>query len=138
MKRTYLIIFVGFIIILAALSSGVSLKKETRPSLSPATSISSLIAVSQKITVAKTKQSAFESNQIEKGKTALDLLNKTAQVKMKGTGKNAFITEINGVAADEKKKEYWAFYINGKLGDVGAGSYILKEGDKIEWKKESF
>jgi len=29
---------------------------------------------------------------------------------------------------------YWSFYIDGKLADVGADSYIQKGGEKIEWK----
>jgi len=69
--------------------------------------------------------------------TALDQLENTISNKIKGKGVNAFITEINGYST-EGKKEYWAFYVNGKQSAVGAGSYQLKDGDKIEWKIEKY
>lgn len=92
------------------------------------------IQVSQKIPT----QINFEPVTIEKGKTALDLLNQTTKAQLKGEGKNAFVTSINGRLADEKKKEYWSIYINGKASEVGAGSYILQSGDKIEWKIKTY
>lgn len=30
--------------------------------------------------------------------------------------------------------KYWSFYINGEMAQVGADSYVQKEGDIIEWK----
>ena len=68
---------------------------------------------------------------------SIDQLENTISNKIKGKGVNAFITEINGYST-EGKKEYWAFYINGKMAEVGAGSYQLKDGDKIEWKIEKY
>ena len=56
------------------------------------------------------------------GQTALNLLTAKANVQVKGSGANAFVTAINGRIADDTKKEFWAFYINGKQADVGAGS----------------
>jgi len=67
--------------------------------------------------------------------TALDQLENTISNKINGKGTNAFITEINGYST-EGKKEFWAFYVNGKQSTVGAGGYQLKNGDKIEWKIE--
>jgi hypothetical protein len=55
-----------------------------------------------------------------------------------GSGKNAFVTSINGVAADNSKHQYWAFYVNGKLAQVGAGGYTTKDGDDIQWKLETY
>ena len=75
---------------------------------------------------------------VEEGTTALDLLKETTKVTTKGEGENAFVVEINGRKADETKKEFWAFYINGKMSAVGAGSYKLKNNDKIEWKIENY
>lgn len=72
------------------------------------------------------------------GKTALDLTKKGAAVMTKGDGINAYITEINGQTALDSKKEYWAFYVNGKMAEVGAGSYKLKNNDRIEWKLENY
>ena len=59
----------------------------------------------------------------------------------KGEEANAFVTQINGYPALRKAsvpREFWAFYINGKMSNVGAGSYKLKDGDKIEWKIERY
>ncbi len=83
-------------------------------------------------------QTDFIKQEIISGKTALDLTKEKASVKMKGEGVNAYLTEINGLEALNSKKEYWAFYVNGKMAEVGAGSYKLKEGDKIEWKIEKY
>lgn len=89
-----------------------------------------------------TKQISVNLNskilRIEEGKTALDLLNKFTKVETKGEGANAYVTSINGKKALTEKKEYWAFYVNGKPAAVGAGSYKLKSGDKIEWKIEKY
>jgi putative lipase involved disintegration of autophagic bodies len=80
----------------------------------------------------------FNQISIESGKTALDLLNKTSKISKRGEGKDSFITSINNRLADEKKREYWAFYINDKYSEVGAGSYLLKNLDKIEWKIQKY
>ncbi|MDH7475987.1 MAG: DUF4430 domain-containing protein [Microgenomates group bacterium] len=66
--------------------------------------------------------------------TALDLLKKTANIKIQGEKNTAFVLEINNVAPDQKKREYWAFFINNKLANIGAGGCLLKNGDRILWK----
>lgn len=70
------------------------------------------------------------------GSSALDL-SQTAtgnKVITTGTGVNAFVTSINGRAASSDKKEFWKLVINGKDSQVGAGSYMVKEGDNIVWE----
>ena len=76
--------------------------------------------------------------QIKKGSTALRLLNSTHKVVTKGQNENAFITTIDGRIANQQKREFWAFYVNGKQAQVGAGSYIVKNNDTIEWKIETY
>jgi hypothetical protein len=67
--------------------------------------------------------------------TALELLKANdPKAATKGDGANAYVTTINGYTASDTKKEYWALYVNGKMSDVGAGSYVTKDGDQIEWK----
>lgn len=80
----------------------------------------------------------FSRSEIAVGKTAFDLTKEKTSIKTKGEGENAYVTEINGQEALNSKKEYWAFYVNGKQATVGAGSYKLKDGDKIEWKIEKY
>lgn len=83
-------------------------------------------------------QKDFIKQEITIGKTALDLTKEKANIKTKGEGANAYVTEINGQEALNSKKEYWAFYVNGKPATVGAGSYKLKAGDRIEWRIEKY
>ena len=73
------------------------------------------------------------SYQGEEGKTALVLLQENAEVEMSGEGEMAFVTSINGVEADSSH-QFWAFYVNGEQAQVGAGSYVTKADDEIEWK----
>lgn len=74
------------------------------------------------------------SYQGQGGKTALALLQASADVKISGEGEMAFVTSINGRRADEGAREYWSFWVNGEMAQVGAGSYMTKDGDLIEWK----
>ena len=48
----------------------------------------------------------------------------------------SFVDEINGVKGTPGN--YWLYYVNGKKASVGVSKYIIKEGDKIVWKQESF
>lgn len=76
----------------------------------------------------------------KEGVSALALLRAATNdhFKAKGSGKNAFVTSIDGVTADNSKHQYWAFYVNGKLAQVGAGAYVTKDGDEIKWKLETY
>lgn len=71
------------------------------------------------------------------GKTALELLQKSAKVLMSGTGENAFVTSINGVVANSSN-QYWQLKVNDKSASVGAGSLITKDSDTITWELTSF
>lgn len=70
------------------------------------------------------------------GQTALTLLKAKYDVNTKtykGLGEQ--VISIDGVKPDSK--HFWAFYVNGKLAAVGAGSYKTKRGDNITWKLEA-
>lgn len=70
------------------------------------------------------------------GKNALVLLKDNYKVetkKYKGLGEQ--VISINGIKPD--KKHFWGFYVNGKLAQVGAGSYTTKDSDTITWKLEA-
>ncbi len=69
------------------------------------------------------------------GRNALDLLRVFHQVTTKDTSYGPMVTTIDNVTPD--KNHYWAFYVNGKLADVGAQQYITKNSDLIEWKLDS-
>lgn len=68
----------------------------------------------------------------QNGIDALTLLKKHAKVQAKHYSFGDLVTSINGSAGNGPK--YWTFYINGKEAQVGAGSYITKNQDKLEWK----
>lgn len=67
----------------------------------------------------------------EAGVDALTLLKEKATVRQDHSG---LVTSINGRAAIPAKKEYWAFYVNGKLASVGPADYQTKDNDQIVWK----
>jgi hypothetical protein len=73
----------------------------------------------------------------ETGKTALDILifREKARVEQDNSG---MVSAINGRKADTSKKEFWAFYVNGKMSTVGAQEYMSKESDTIVWKIETY
>lgn len=73
----------------------------------------------------------------EKDKTAYTLLNETHEINAKDTSFGKQVLGIDGKNADETK-EYWAFYVDGKLAPVGADAYNCAGTEKVEWKLESF
>ncbi len=73
------------------------------------------------------------------GKTALDATETSVkEIKTEGSGINAYVVSIEGRMADTKKNEFWELIINDKPSEVGAGSYIIKAGDKIVWQINTF
>ena len=90
--------------------------------------------VSQIVTVSPVVMRSF-SYKGEAGKSALDILKQKFEVKEDRSG---MVASIGEKTADSAKHEYWAFYVNGKLSDVGAGDYKTKNTDLIEWKVEKY
>lgn len=68
------------------------------------------------------------------GVTALDLLKEQEEVEEQG----GYVTAINGRAATEENREYWAFYLNGQLSQLGAEQYVTNDSDEIVWKIEKY
>lgn len=71
----------------------------------------------------------------KEGKDALSLLKEQAAVVQ---DKSGLVTAINGRKADTVKREYWAFYVNSKMAEVGPLEYKTKDTDMIEWKIEKY
>lgn len=132
MNKLFVLIFAAAIILW-----GVTSLKTSNENRSSTISLKK-ITVYQRTRENSKEKFIYDPYEIEEGKTALDLLQKTESVKIKGFGQSAFVTAINGIEAKAAEKKYWAFYINGKLAEVGAGSYQLQKGDQIEWKLESY
>jgi len=81
------------------------------------------------------EQQSVVKYQGQECKNALDLLKSKYEVQTKNfEGIGEFVTGVNGVAADDQ--HFWAFYVNGAQAQVGAGQYVTKDSDVIEWKLE--
>jgi hypothetical protein len=69
------------------------------------------------------------------GKTALDVLKSQYEVETQSFGDvGEFVSSINGVKPDSA--HFWAFYVDGEIAQVGAGSYVTKSSETIQWKLE--
>ena len=68
----------------------------------------------------------------QSGKDALTLLKTHAQVQTKHYSFGDLVTAINGATGNGPK--YWTFYINGKEAQLGAGTYVTKSTDMLDWK----
>jgi len=68
----------------------------------------------------------------EEGKTALELLKSRASVRTSSSQLGELVVEINGIRSDNGC--YLIYYINGSMARTGAGNYLTKTGDRIEWK----
>ncbi len=69
------------------------------------------------------------------GIDALTLLKEETVVDQEASG---LVASINGRKADKSKREYWAFYVNRKMAEVGPADYVTKDTDKIEWKLKHY
>lgn len=73
------------------------------------------------------------SYSVAENQNALELLKNSHVVETKSYGQmGEFVLSIDGIKPDNQ--HFWQLYVNGKSSSVGAGSYVLKEGDKVEWK----
>jgi hypothetical protein len=60
------------------------------------------------------------------------------KIEKSGEGESTFITGLGGRSADDQKREFWEFLVNGEQAEVGAGSYAIQNNDKIEWKISNY
>ncbi len=73
------------------------------------------------------------------GATALELLLEAdPSAEITGEGENAFVTAINGRAADDSKNEFWSLSVDGEPAQVGAGSLETEDGQEITWTIDTF
>lgn len=87
-------------------------------------------SVQQDIVIADTFTYSGQANE-----DALTILKNKTEVQQATSG---LVTSINGRQADPAKKEYWSFYVNGKMAPVGPAEYITEASDVVEWKVESY
>jgi hypothetical protein len=76
------------------------------------------------------KQEVVAKTNVPAGQTAMQALERTADVEKASGGK--FVTAIEGISQDEKKKLAWLFYVDGKMAEKGATEIRLEPGN-VEW-----
>lgn len=70
-----------------------------------------------------------ETVKVEKGASAMDILEELAEVETKYSG--GFVHAINGIT--NSSTENWFYNINGISANIGAGAYTLYDGDVEHW-----
>lgn len=80
----------------------------------------------------KLEQKCEISYQGVEGKNALELLKSSHEVETQKFSFGEMVQSIDGVKAPAT--DFWGFYVNGKLSDIGAGDYQTKNGDTLSWK----
>lgn len=68
------------------------------------------------------------------GKNALELLKSSHQVETQSFSFGEMVQSIDGIKSPAS--HFWAFYVNDKKAEVGAGDYQTKTGDTLSWKLE--
>ena len=76
------------------------------------------------------KEVVVDKTEVEPGQTAMQALDRVADIETASGGK--FVTEIEGIEQNEKKKLAWLFYVNGEIAQKGAAEIRLKKGD-VQW-----
>ena len=86
------------------------------------------------------------TTEVKDGSSIFDAMNRLEEENLKdGTfsfkytehlGLGAFVYEINGIKGTPGK--YWIYYVNNTKASIGISNYVLKMGDIISWKQESF
>jgi hypothetical protein len=71
----------------------------------------------------------------EEGKDALTLLKEKTEVNLDNVG---MVVSIDGTKANSEGREFWAFYVNGEMAQVGAADYKSKDTDIIDWRIEKY
>ena len=71
----------------------------------------------------------------EEGKDALTILKEKTKIEQSSSG---LVVSISKRKADDSKHEFWGFYVNGKMAEVGPADYQTKKGDQIEWRIQKY
>ncbi|MSB16238.1 DUF4430 domain-containing protein [Finegoldia magna] len=100
-------------------------KSEEKASDSQATKVSIVL-----MDEVNNKEILKEDAEIKKDENLQSYLEKNH----KAVFEKGMMTELEGIKQDPAKKQYWMYYVNGKMAEVGIGDYKVNENDKIEFK----
>jgi hypothetical protein len=76
------------------------------------------------------KEEVVARTDVPAGQTAMQALERVAEVEKASGGK--FVTAIEDISQDEKKRLAWLFYVDGRMAEKGATEIRLEPGD-VEW-----
>jgi len=113
----------GLITIVFLLSAPMSACAKRAPAPTPKATTAATPAREERLVV------AYDG---EDGKTALELLKSRARVRTTVSQLGELVEEINGVSSGNGY--HLIYFVNGSMAKTGAGSYVTKNGDQIEWK----
>lgn len=131
MKKTIIAVFA--VLVLGAGGYGVYQAVNSQPA--DTTTSSTTTEPTKKVTLVFSEEGKKVTYDGLEGQTALVALQLATKVVTKSSDFGQFVTGINGVVAEESS-EYWSFYVNGAYASEGAGTYVMKAADKIEWRLE--
>lgn len=77
----------------------------------------------------------YVSYQGKTGESALAILKQQGSIEQDISG---LVIAINGRKALSDKREYWSFFVNGKMAEVGPSEYQTNDKDFIEWKIQRY
>lgn len=121
MKRIHIILLA--LIIAALLATGGVIWAMTRPNTS--TVVEQLSTERHRTDITYTAKA---------GETSLDQLKREVDsIVTKQSDYGEYVDTIEGYIGGTDGK-YWSFYVDGTMSAVGAGSYIQKGGETIQWK----
>ena len=85
------------------------------------------------------KQELVEDKVFEyKGKEGVDALTLLKEEREVGLDDVGMVVSIDGIKADSDKREFWGFYVNNQMAQMGAADYQSKDTDVIEWRIENY
>jgi len=87
--------------------------------------------------VATTNSYLLDCDGIKQGETAFSILKdyldqKVIPYNTKAYDFGIFVENINGQVSGADMA--WIYFVNGQSGSIAADKYVLKAGDKVEWK----
>lgn len=130
-------IFLGVLLLIIGLGTWRIYEAKTPPPAKPVIQEVKSGEVELKIAYEEDRAEQFSGVKIKEGVTALDVLQKLGkennfEVTVEETSFGPFIKGIGKKQGD--KEHFWAFWVNGRMSEVGAGEYLIKFDDKIEFK----
>lgn len=136
-------ILAGILVAVAVLIGGgiyiVQNQPASNTNISATTNVNAVQEITTSLQIDKGDGNAVQvySVTIKIGETALDQLGAASRTKgfaveTRDSSLGAYVNGIDGVTGSANS--FWLYSVNGVPGDVGAGEYVLKEGDVVEWK----